>query len=326
MFFPVFRPGVVQGIPEHWKAMPEIRGCMVNAYFLYRQRDLRKQFEAGLTSREYLQYDGILCTDSGAFQGFTQKLILHNSDIVRFQDTIRTDIAAPLDLVTPPTDKRTVALAKLLSTEKRTAEAMSLAPHCLLAGIQQGGRYFDLRQQSLEGILKLNPKYLGIGSLVPFLNKNHDMAFVAKVIRAARDMAGPDLSMHIYGAGDPVEIPFMVACGADIFDSSSYGHYAAGGWYMTPFGALNIPGPLEAGEYHCECPDCMSSGAVNVLRNPTQLISHNLWTICKTITIVRAALKAGTLDDLLRKTLEQHQAWFPNSALRSSWEVSQETA
>jgi len=38
----------------------------------------------------------------GAFQGFRGSVYLNNKEIVKFQDMIKTDVAAPLDLVTPP--------------------------------------------------------------------------------------------------------------------------------------------------------------------------------------------------------------------------------
>ena len=71
--------------------------------------------------------------------------------------------------------------------------------------------------------MELDPKYVAIGSLVPFFNVNHDLSFVGAVLRDARQVMGPDIPMHVYGAGDPCELPFMVALGANVFDSSSTG-------------------------------------------------------------------------------------------------------
>ena len=76
-----------------------------------------------------------------------------------------------------------------------------------LAGVQQGGRFLDLRRQSVESLMEIGVEYLAIGSLVPFFNKRRNLKFVGDVLRDARRISGPEMPMHVYGAGDPVELP-----------------------------------------------------------------------------------------------------------------------
>jgi len=320
MFLPVFRPGTAVVGPGAWEGAPLIRGCMSNAFFLYKDRAMRRRFAEGYTLSEHLGFDGLLCTDSGAFQGFRGKLFLSNRKIVAFQDSIGTDIAAPLDLVTPPGDKRTVAERKLAKTQERIREGLALAEHCLLAGIQQGGRFMDLRRRSAAELVEMGVEYLGLGSLVPFFNKNHDLGFVGRVIRDARAAAGPELPIHVYGAGDPCEIPFMAAMGADIFDSSSYAHFANSGWYMTRFGALSGPDRIIARECDCACPACAGASPEDIFRSRDALTLHNLWTICDTVDRMGEAIREGRLDAMLEEVLATHTEWFPESALAPSWE------
>jgi 7-cyano-7-deazaguanine tRNA-ribosyltransferase len=302
----------------------KIDGLIVNAFFLYKQRELRNKLRSGTTLAALVGYDGLISTDSGAFQGFSRTLYLKNRDIVRFQDQIRSDIIAPLDLVTPPGDSRATAQTKLDVTIKRTHEALDIVEHGIVAGVQQGGRFFDLRERSTEALLQMGVRYVAIGSLVPFFNKNHNLTFPGAVVRKARDMIGPALPMHIYGAGDPVELPFFVKMGATVFDSASYGHYAARGFYMTPYGALRDPGPLIAGEYVCDCPQCRrQGGAAAVLANCEQLTLHNIWTICRTVEKLRRLIRGedGGLDRYLQHILEIHTRWFPASQLPPSWQA-----
>ena len=321
LFLPVYQPGkAFMPLGEERKAYA-IEGCIVNAFFLYKDRATRAAFEQGRTLREHVNQDGVLMTDSGAFQGFTRTLYLSNKVIVKFQDSIGTDISSPLDLVTPPGDKRGVAEHKSRITVERIREAREVVQRSLLAGVQQGGRFLDLRRHCLDEILKIGIEYLAIGSLVPFFNQNHDLKFVGAVLRDARQMIGPAMPMHIYGAGDPVELPFFVAMGADIFDSSSYGHYARQGCYMTPFGALKERGPVEAGEYVCACPICSRHARrADVWNDETELIQHNLWTIGDVVRRVRLAVRDGTLEAMLVEILERHRRWFPASRLGASWE------
>jgi 7-cyano-7-deazaguanine tRNA-ribosyltransferase len=171
----------------------------------------------------------------------------------------------------------------------------------------------------------MNVQYLAIGSLVPFFNRNHDLSFVGPVLREARQIIGPAVPMHVYGAGDPVEIPFFVALGADIFDSSSFGHYARKRAYMTPYGAIDRTDVLTAGEFRCPCRVCAEfsgGGDWNALfDDERRLAEHNLWTICATIRRVRTALAEDRLDAMLAEIAQRHAAWFPESALRPSWEA-----
>ena len=321
LFLPVYQTHnaivPIEDLPRQYA----VEGCIVNAYFLYKNRQIRERFEAGLDLHDYIGLDGLVMTDSGAFQGFTRPLLLKNKTIVAFQDGIGADVVSPLDIVTPPGDSRSVADRKLHKTLQRVREAKALVKQGVLAGVQQGGRFPDLRRRGVEELMAIGVEYLAIGSLVPFFTRNHNLRFVGAVLRDARAAAGPDIPIHVYGAGDPLELPFMVALGADVFDSSSYAHFAKGGWYMTPFGAIREPGPLLAGEYVCECHVCAgASGPQEVFADAGKLAAHNLWTITDTIRRVREALAAGSLDRLIGEILDRHAAWRPQSDLKASWE------
>lgn len=326
LFVPVYRPGFALAGVKMWDGPPEVEACMVNAFFLYKDRETRRKLEGAATLQEHIGFDGVCLTDSGAFQGFRRRLYLSNKVIVRFQDAIRSDIAAPLDLITHPGEKRSQVEGKMAVTLKRTAEAMELAQSSTIACIQQGGRFPDLRHECVATFRDMGAEYLGIGSLVPFFNKNHSLDFVGDVIRDARETIGPDVPMHVYGAGDPAELPFLAALGADIFDSSSYSHYAKEGYFMTPYGALKDWGPLHAGEYRCPCPVCAKVSLEELAQDTDLLALHNLWTLLTAMDRLREAVAAGTLERLLEQILERHQAWLPESELPASWEALSERA
>lgn len=323
LFLPVYQRRE-EALPiADWEGEPEVEGLMVNAFLLYKQREVRTLLTTECCLADYVAFDGMLVTDSGAFQGFTRRLFLSNKDIVRFQDRIGSDVISPLDVVTPPGDTHKVAEGKLRATEKRIREALSLAERGVVAGVQQGGRFLDLRQESICRLVEMGVGYVAIGSLVPFFTANHNLQFVGKVLREARSVAGPELPIHVYGAGDPCELPFLVALGADIFDSASYARFAQGGWYMTPYGALSEASRALAGEYRCECPFCGRRGDVQAMFGDVRrLQQHNLWTILRVVRTVREQQMRGMdLSDYLAQVLEVHMRWFPGSALRQSWEA-----
>jgi len=321
LFLPVYQPRHRVFQLAAWTGEPKIEGIIVNSYFLYKQRELRTALTADASLKRFVNFAGLVATDSGAFQALTRQLFLNNKDIIRFQDAIGADIISPLDLITPPGDTRTIALDKLRATEKRIEEGLRLVERGVLAGVQQGGRFLDLRHESICRLVEMGVQYVAIGSLVPFFNVKHHLGFPAAVIADARREVGTSIPIHVYGAGDPCELPFMVACGATIFDSASYGRYAEGGSYMTPYGALSDAGPIVAGEFRCPCPICVEHPIDAVFADKTLLTHHNLWTICNTIALLRGIGRdSGALEKRLIEILAIHQSWFPDSLLGSSWE------
>jgi 7-cyano-7-deazaguanine tRNA-ribosyltransferase len=297
-----------------------IRGLITNAFFLYKNRELKKTvLEQGI--REFLGFSGLIVTDSGAFQQFSGPLYLSNKKIIKFQQDIGVDVISPLDVITTPGDNRTNAAKKLEATLKRIKEGLSIVDRAILIGVQQGGKFLELRGRALEALVEFEVKYIALGSLVPFFTKGHHVEFIGKVLKQARQIVPEHIPMHLYGAGDPVEIPFYVALGCDIFDSSSFIHYAQGGWFMTPYGALTVrdrePGDMP---YACECPYCEEHG-VHVWQDNTLLSYHNLWTIVQVLEDVTQRRAAGTLSEYLHHVLDVHQQWFPGSLLGRSWDA-----
>jgi 7-cyano-7-deazaguanine tRNA-ribosyltransferase len=295
-----------------------VKGLITNAFFLYKRREIKKTV-LGQGIRNFLGFKGLIVTDSGAFQQFSGPLYLSNTKIIKFQQDIGVDVISPLDLITPPGDNRTIATKKLETTLKRIEKGLALVDRAILAGVQQGGRFLALRGQALEKLMELGVKYIALGSLVPFFTKNHNIEFIGKVLKQAREIVPPHIPLHLYGAGDPLELPFYIALGCDIFDSSSFIHYAQGGWYMTPYGALEIQKMnSEHMPYSCVCPYCRRFGEV-LWKDEKKLALHNLWMILDVLQEVEQRINTNTLVDYLHRVIEIHQQWFPQSQLARSW-------
>ena len=321
VFFPVYQPESNLISMQDMKNNYPAKGLIVNGFFLYKKEETKKKLLSGTNLHDFIDFQGIIMTDSGAFQGLKRPLYLSNKDIVLFQDAIGADIISPLDLISPPGDKFQVAKKKLNSTIKRIKKAKDLTQHAILAGVQQGGRFVELRKQSMEALMEIGVEYIAIGSLVPFFNKNHDLSLVIKILKDARSIAGDKLPIHVYGAGDPVELPFLFQLGANIFDSSSYGHYAAGGWYMTPYGSLTIDQKEAFEEYSCNCAVCKKAkNKISVFKDTATLAAHNLHIIFETINEIRKHTQENSMEKYLEKILERHSRWFTESDLKKSWQ------
>ena len=99
MFLPVYQPKSNLISIEDLKNKFSIDGMIVNGFFLYKEAGVRALFESGSTLHQHIGFDGLIMTDSGAFQGLKRPLYLSNKKIVAFQDMIRADIVSPLDLI-----------------------------------------------------------------------------------------------------------------------------------------------------------------------------------------------------------------------------------
>jgi 7-cyano-7-deazaguanine tRNA-ribosyltransferase len=326
---PLFLPVYEEGNPyiqmgELREAFP-CRGIICNAYFLYKNRRIRKKAGA-FRIKEHLDFRGLVVTDSGAFQGLSGPLYLSNAKIIRFQQEVGADVISPLDLITPPGDGRKTAETKLSLTLKRIREGIGIADRSILVGVQQGGRFLDLRIRALEELAALPLRYFALGSLVPFLTRNHDILFVGRNILEARKLLPQTAPLHLYGAGDPLELPFFLALGCDVFDSSSYLHYARDNWYMSPYGALPDPDYLSRSGFVCPCPYCRR-GPEEVFKEKERLSRHNLSTIYRAVETAGMKSREGGLDQYLDDIVSKHQSLFPESRLEKSWrELAAESA
>lgn len=315
--YPIFFPVHHRRQMVSQESLDRAPGMISNAFFFYKDGEIRRQVAEGLRLRTLVPHEGVLMTDSGAFQGFNRPLHLSNRKIVAFQLQIGSDIVSPLDLVTGPWERRSVAEKKLASTQKRTLEAFALGDGRIIAGVQQGGRFLDLRQRALGDLLDAGARYIALGSLVPFLTRNHDIRLVIDIVRQAREMVGEGFPLHLYGAGDPVELPFFAMAGANVFDSSSFAHFALADWYMTPFGAVRTD-EIDRVEWRCPCAACAEVEGDGRAWTDLDLCEHNFATVLGAIDAIREGQRTGTLPALLDRTLRHHALMFPSSGLMAS--------
>lgn len=327
-FIPVYRPDYPFVLFSDEYYSYGLNAVMVNSFLLYRNPSLRKKFNEGYTLREHLGgFKGVLCTDSGAFQQLGGKKVeLDPNEIVVFQNTIKTDVAAPLDLITPPTTSYEETEQRMIVSHHRIVNAKQISNYSDLSGIQQGGGFFSLRQKHIRQLAEVGFNYYGIGSMVPFFNKNHDLLFTCSVIKDARSVIGEGTPMHVYGAGDPLDMAFMYYAGANIFDSSSYAHYAYGGFYMTPFGAVKKPIECIKLGFECACPTCRRYGLNDIFYSKdskTLLQQHNLFVLLETVKTLGKVDSEGKLDQYVSHVYDKHinnLDLFPSSKLATSWE------
>jgi 7-cyano-7-deazaguanine tRNA-ribosyltransferase len=102
---PVINPHIPLISPNEMGAMG-IEAVITNAYIFYKSEEFRAPAERRGLHR-LLEFDGVIMTDSGAFQQSVYGDIdITNKEVIEFQTTIGSDIVTPLDIPTPPTSTR----------------------------------------------------------------------------------------------------------------------------------------------------------------------------------------------------------------------------
>ncbi|MCE4628349.1 MAG: tRNA guanosine(15) transglycosylase TgtA [Desulfurococcales archaeon] len=287
------------------------RQVITNAYLLLKRYG-REPAEKGV--HRVLGWDGIVMTDSGAYQILQYGSVdVSLEEIVRYQAEIGSDISVILDIPTGDTDRATAEWS-VEETLRRARRALALIRDTKNLWVLpvQGGRYLDLVEKSAREARKI-PGYsiYAVGSPTVFLEK-YDYYTVLSIVAAAKRNLPPGRPVHLFGAGHPLIIPYAVALGIDMFDSASYILYARDDRVFTSTGVER----LDRLHYlPCECPHCSRYTPQELLamekRERTRILAlHNLCMIRKSIDETKQAIKEGRLWELLEALSHHHPSTY----------------
>lgn len=262
---------------------------------------------------EILGFDGVVMTDSGAYQLLrygSEKVRIDPVEIVKFQESISSDIAVIADVPTRDDATYDEALYSVEETLRRAAISAELIKGSSTLWVLpiQGGVHLDLvRKCATVGKDFEGFSIYAIGSPVLLMEK-YEYSKVFEMILTTKKVVPVDKAVHLFGAGHPMIIPFAVALGVDMFDSASYILYARGGRYMTERGTYM----LEDLDYlPCECPICSKHDVKSLMEIGTEervrnIALHNLHVILREIKNVKVAIREGRLWELLEERARGH--------------------
>lgn len=287
----------------------------------------------------FMGWDKPILTDSGGFQVFslgemrkiTEEGVTFNSPIngdklflspeisMQIQRVLNSDIVMQFDECTPyEIDGRPATLeeaAKSMRMSLRWAQRSMNEfkagenPNALF-GIVQGGMYENLRDESLEGLEKINFPGLAIGGLSVGEPKEDMMRILQHV--------GPRLPEnkphYLMGVGTPEDLVNGVANGVDMFDCVMPTRNARNGWIFTRFGDVKIKNarykddkePLDA---TCSCYTCrnFSRAYLHHLHRAQEILGarlntiHNLHYYLDIMQQMRDALDADRFPDWVQQ-------------------------
>lgn len=307
VFLPVYNPNRPLITPREFREEFKLEALMTNAYIIYRSREL-KDYALSEGIHRLLGFDGVVFTDSGAYQMFRGKLEVSQEEIVRFQESIGSDVGVMLDV--PSRHESWVEVYdSVLATARRAEEWMRVRSVEGIAweGAVQGGGYVNLVELSCRYMSRYPFDLYAVG-VPPTLWRSYRFTEIAfQGAAAARSLPRGRLR-HAFGIGHPIVIPLLAALGYDIFDSASYALYAQDRRYITEYGTKKV----ERLRYlPCSCPVCRKI-TVEDLRDMEGeelekiLAKHNLYAIIREIDMVKQAVYEGRLWELVFARARSH--------------------
>ena len=296
LLFPVINPSI-QPIPP--KKLEQEFGCkalITNAYII------NKNYKETATEKglhEFLDFNGSIMTDSGAYQLLIYKGVETTpKEIVQFQEAIDTDIATILDIPTGWGVSKEYARYTVKETIKRAKalEKMKSRDDLAWVGPVQGGQYLDLVAKSAKAMGKLPFQVHALGSPTPVMEQYKFDVLVDMIVTAKMNLP-PDRPLHLFGAGHPFMFALAVAMGCDLFDSAAYALFARQDRYLTDSGTARLS---ELEYFPCSCPSCNKTDPKTVRELPKDkrhklLAEHNLHVSFAELRRIKQAVTEGRL-------------------------------
>jgi 7-cyano-7-deazaguanine tRNA-ribosyltransferase len=311
LLFPVINPSIQPVPPQKLKDTFGFEAVITNAYIL-KKRFGDKPATQGL--HRFLNFDGAIMTDSGAYQILVYgEVEVNQPEIVEYQEQIGSDIATILDIPTGWKITQQQATTTVQETLKRAKAFFKTKTRddILWVGPVQGGRHLELVAESAAEMSKLPFQIHALGSPTEVM-ENYRFDVLADMILTAKKHLPPERPLHLFGAGHPIMFSLAVALGCDLFDSAAYALYARENRYMTENGTWRLS---ELDYFPCQCPKCSAATPQEVLAKPqkereTFLAEHNLYVCAAELKRVKQAIKDGRLWEHVEMRTHAHPALF----------------
>jgi len=307
LLFPVINPTVQPITPRKIKEVFGFEALITNAYIL-KKRFQNQPAEKGL--HKFLDYDGVIMTDSGAYQILVYGDIdISPKEIVEYQEGINTDMATILDWPTGWKVTKAYAEKTVNETLRRARELFKIKTRddILWVGPVQGGKHLDLVAKSAIKMGKLPFQIYALGSPTEVM-ENYRFDVLVDMIFTAKTNLPIEKPLHLFGAGHPFMFSLAVALGCDLFDSAAYAIYARENRYMTETGTSRFN---ELDYFPCACPKCSKTTPKEVLEMPqkekqTFLAEHNLYVCSSELKRIKQAIRDGRLWEHLELRAHGH--------------------
>ena len=330
-FMPVGTYGAVKSISPETLEVLQAEIVLSNTYHLMERPGVEIiKSHGGL--HQFMGWQGPILTDSGGYQVFSlskkrtiseegveffsplngDKKHLTPESCMQLQLDYGVDIAMVLDECTPfPVSKEIAKESMNLSLRwaKRCRSAFT-SDQSSLFGIIQGGVFNHLREESLEGLMKINFEGYAIGGL----SVGEPKMEMQKVINNIVPKMPEDKPRYLMGVGTPLDIVRAVQLGVDMFDCVIPTRHARNGYLYTSKGIVKIRNSenkdnLAPIDDNCSCYTCtnFSRSYLHHLDKTKEMLGstlntiHNLHYYLNLMRNLRLSIEQGTLQSFIKE-------------------------
>ena len=229
-----------------WK-ITSTQAVLVNAFDLLANRQTKiaasKIREKQYKLHEYVEFDGPLMLDSGAFNFQKQnKISIDAVDVLRIGMESKVNISVVLDhpfLPKSDSQEKTTRWENTVENTRRMFDELNSLNDTVPDGFQLmpvlHGHDTEALNRSFDDIVKIcgqDPPIVGIGSLEP-LARNGSKRTAIDIICKVRELL-PESHIHCFSMGSALLMLFAFYCGADTVDSQSWMLSAAFKYVQLP--------------------------------------------------------------------------------------------
>jgi queuine tRNA-ribosyltransferase len=287
---------------------------------------------------EFMNCDLPILTDSGGFQVMSlsklnkidrekgaifnshvdgKKFLLSPEESIRIQLGLNSDIVMIMDECPKKTkDYKLIKKSMELSLywAKRSKKAFGKNPHKGLFGIVQGGLFRDLRNESLNELIKIGFDGYALGGLA--VGESQDEMF--KVLDDIKENLPDEKPHYLMGVGTPSDILGAVKRGIDMFDCVLPTRSGRTGLAFTWDGRINIKNnkyQIDNTPIDEKCKNFnlnkYSKNYLNHLFNTNEILAsmlltlHNINFYQELMSSIRENINLGTFDEFHDKYIDK---------------------
>ena len=335
-FMPVGTQGTVKGVFVEDILKTGTQIILGNTYHLLLRPGINtlKKFN-GL--HKYMNWNKPILTDSGGYQIMSlsnlnkidkdigaifkshidgKKIILSPEKSIQVQKSINSDILMVLDECPILTkDKKTISNAIDISTHwaERCKIEFGQDKSKALFGIAQGGLYKDLREKSINNLVKIEFDGYAMGGLA--VGETQSEMF--KILDETTNLLPEKKPRYLMGVGTPSDILGAVFYGIDMFDCVLPTRSGRTGLAFTWEGKLNIKNSKYQNDKSPLDPNCelrglnkYSKSYLNHLIKSNEMMAsmlislHNIYFYQEFMSEIRKNIKSGTFTTFYKKYID----------------------